>query len=136
MKASRLIAALMAIASGAAFAQSGQRRFGVQRNINQQQRIEQGCRQPAPTCRAAEKGESRVENMEARALRDGQVIPQRGTPYRPGAGPAQRDIYREKHDAQVGKNCPPQRMQADVARNINQQQRIAQGVRSGQLDAW
>src|SRR5262249_20625235 len=46
-----------------------------------------------------------------------------------------RDIYREKHDAQTGNpnSASSQRMQADVQRNINQQQRIEQGVQSGSL---
>jgi len=46
-----------------------------------------------------------------------------------------RDIYREKHDAQTGNpnSASSQRMQADVQRNINQQSRIEQGVKSGSL---
>ncbi|MFO1345360.1 MAG: hypothetical protein U1E85_03590 [Rhodocyclaceae bacterium] len=137
MKAPRLIAALMAITSGAAFAQSAGNEF-VQRNVNQQQRIEQGLQSGQLTTREAarlEKGESRVENMEARALRDGQVTRNEARHIDQAQDRLSRDIYREKHDAQVGNPNSPssQRMQADVARNINQQQRIAQGVRSGQL---
>jgi hypothetical protein len=45
------------------------------------------------------------------------------------------DIAREKHDAQMGNpaSASSRRMQADVQRNINQQQRIQQGMASGQL---
>ena len=46
-----------------------------------------------------------------------------------------RDIYQEKHDAQKGdpNSASSQRMQADVQRNINQQQRIENGVQNGSL---
>ena len=46
-----------------------------------------------------------------------------------------QDIYQEKHDAQKGdpNSASSQRMQANVQRNVDQQQRIEQGVRSGAL---
>ena len=137
MKASRLIAALMTIASGAAFAQSASEEF-VQRNINQQQRIEQGLQSGQLNTREAarlEKGEARVEGMEARALRDGQVSRNEARHIAQAQDRLSRDIYREKHDAQVGNPNSPasQRMQADVQRNVNQQQRIQQGLNNGSL---
>jgi hypothetical protein len=48
-----------------------------------------------------------------------------------------RDIFREKHDRQVGdpNSASSRRMQADVQRNVNQEQRIENGVKSGQLTA-
>lgn len=137
MKAPRLIAALMTIASGAALAQSASEEF-VQRNINQQQRIEQGLQSGQLNTREAarlEKGEARVEGMEARALRDGQVSRNEARHIDQAQDRLSRDIYREKHDAQVGNPNSPssQRMQADVQRNVNQQQRIQQGLNSGSL---
>ncbi len=137
MKASRLIAALMTIASGATLAQSASEEF-VQRNINQQQRIEQGLQSGQLNTREAarlEKGEARVEGMEARALRDGQVSRNEARHIDQAQDRLSRDIYREKHDAQVGNPNSPssQRMQADVQRNVNQQQRIQQGLNSGAL---
>jgi hypothetical protein len=46
-----------------------------------------------------------------------------------------RAIYNQKHDAQTGNpnSVSSQRMQADVQRNITQQQRINQGIKSGEL---
>lgn len=43
--------------------------------------------------------------------------------------------YNQKHDAQVGNpgSASSQHVQADVQRNLNRQQRIEQGVQSGEL---
>jgi hypothetical protein len=139
MNAPKLILTLAAIASGSAFAQSQQAASEfIERNINQQQRIEQGLQSGQLTTREAarlEKGEARVENMESRALRDGRVTQNETRHIDQAQDRLSRDIYREKHDMQRGNpdSASSQRMQADVARNINQQQRIAQGVRSGEL---
>jgi hypothetical protein len=45
------------------------------------------------------------------------------------------DIYNDKHNGVTGNpnSASSQRMQADVQRNINQEARINQGIRSGQL---
>lgn len=139
MNAPKLILTLIAIASGSAFAQSQQAAGEfIERNINQQQRIEQGLQSGQLNTREAarlEKGEARIENMESRALRDGRVTQNEARHIDQAQDRLSRDIYREKHDMQRGNpdSASSQRMQADVARNINQQQRIAQGVRSGEL---
>lgn len=46
-----------------------------------------------------------------------------------------RDIYADKHNAVTGNpnSASSRRLQADVQRNVNQQARINQGIRSGQL---
>ena len=122
--------------STAAFAQSVASE--IQRNINQQQRIEQGLQSGQLTTREAarlERGESRVESMEAKAMKDGNLSNAEKNRINQAQNNLSRDIYQEKHDAQRGDPNSPssQRMQADVQRNINQQQRIEQGVKSGQL---
>lgn len=110
----------------------------VQRDINQQQRIEQGLKSGALTTREAaklEKEEARVDRMESRALKDGNLSPAEKARIERAQNNVSRDIYREKHDAQTGNpnSASSQRMQADVQRNINQQKRIEQGVKSGEL---
>jgi hypothetical protein len=110
----------------------------VQRDINQQQRIEQGLQSGQLTTREAaklEREESKVEKMESNALKDGNLSPREKARIQRAQNNVSRDIYREKHDAQTGNpnSASSQRMQADVQRNINQQKRIEQGIRSGEL---
>lgn len=134
---SRTLLALVAIASGSASAQSDASQF-VERNIHQQQRIEQGLQSGQLNTREAarlEKQEGKIENMESRALRDGQVSQNESRRIDQAQDRLSRNIYQEKHDAQTGNPNSPsaQRMQQDVQRNINQQQRIERGLNSGQL---
>jgi hypothetical protein len=122
--------------SGAALAQSVGTE--IQRNINQQERIEQGLKSGQLNTREAarlEREESRVERMQSRALRDGNLSAAEKNRIDAAQDKVSRDIYREKHDAQTGNpnSASSKRMQADVQRNINQQTRIAQGVKSGEL---
>src|ERR1051325_9094724 len=69
------IAAALGLAfCGAAFAQAGT----VQRDVNQQQRIEQGLQSGQLTTREAsklEREESRVERDQSRAMQDGKLSP-------------------------------------------------------------
>ena len=129
------IAATLSLAfCGAAFAQAGT----IQRDVNQQQRIEQGLQSGSLNTREAarlEKEETKVEQDQARAMRDGKLSPAEKARLQREQNNVSRDIYREKHDAQTGNpsSASSQRMQADVQRNINQQTRIEQGVQSGSL---
>jgi len=125
-----------AIFSTAVFAQSAAGE--VQRDVNQQQRIEQGLKSGQLNTREAaklEKEESRVNRMEANAMKDGKLSPQEKRRIEGEQNKVSGDIYREKHDAQTGNpnSASSQRMQADVQRDVNQQRRIEQGVQSGQL---
>jgi hypothetical protein len=129
-----LAAALGLAFCGAVFAQAGT----VQRDVNQQNRIEQGLKSGQLTTQEAaklEKEESRVERDQSRAMRDGKLSPAEKSRLAREQNQVSRDIYREKHDAQTGNpnSASSQRMQADVQRNIHQQQRIEQGVKSGSL---
>lgn len=109
-----------------------------QRDINQQQRIEQGLKSGALTTQEAgrlEGEEARVEKMQANALRDGKLTPEEKARIGRAQNKVSQDIYHEKHDAQRGdpNSASSRRMQADVQRNVNQQRRIEQGIRSGEL---
>ena len=85
---------------GAAFAQAGT----VQRDVNQQQRIEQGVQSGSLTTREAarlERGEARIERKEARAGADGKVNAREQRRIQKAENRESRRIYREKHDAQT-----------------------------------
>ena len=138
MKNTRIVLALAitGLFSTAAFAQSAASE--IERNVNQQQRIEQGLQSGQLNTREAarlERGESRVESMEAKAMKDGTLSDAEKNRINQAQNKVSRDIYQEKHDAQHGNpnSASSQRMQADVQRNINQQQRIEQGIKSGEL---
>jgi hypothetical protein len=110
----------------------------VQRNVNQQQRIEQGLQSGQLTTKEAaklEKGEANIEKMEQRAEANGKLSDAEKQRIEQAQNKESQAIYRDKHNAQTGNpnSASSQRMQADVQRNVNQQQRIEQGVQSGQL---
>ena len=110
----------------------------VQRDINQEQRIEQGLKSGQLNTREAarlEGEQAHVDKLEAKALADGKVSASERARINAAQNRTSADIAREKHDAQKGNpdSASSQRMQADVQRNINQQQRIQQGMASGQL---
>jgi hypothetical protein len=110
----------------------------IQRDVNQQQRIEQGLKSGQLTTREAaglERGEARIDRMQSNALKDGTLNGAERRRISDAQNAESRRIDAEKHDAQVGNPNSPssQRMQADVQRNINQQQRIEQGVKNGSL---
>ena len=129
-----IAAALGLAVCGGAFAQAGT----LQRDANQQQRIEQGLQSGQLNTREAarlEREEARVERDQSRAMQDGKLTPAEKARLAREQNKVSRDIYREKHDAQTGNpnSASSQRMQADVQRNVNQQNRIEQGVQSGSL---
>ncbi len=110
----------------------------VQRDINQENRIEQGLKSgQLSTGEAArlEKGEARIDKMESRALKDGNLSPEEKARIQRAQNNESESINRMKHNDVTGNpnSASSQRMQADVQRNINQQNRIEQGVQSGQL---
>ena len=131
-----MVAAVLAALPLGAMAQNAASE--VQRDVNQQQRIEQGLQSGALTTREAarlEREEAAVNRMQSRALKDGTLTPAEKARIERAQNRVSQDIYREKHDAQTGNpnSASSQRMQADVQRNINQQQRIEQGIKSGAL---
>lgn len=109
-----------------------------QRNVNQQERILQGLDSGAlSTTEAArlEREQAHVDRMETRALRDGSLSGAEAARIDTAQDAASRDIYHQKHDARLGDpdSRSGTRLQADVARNVAQQQRIQQGLDSGTL---
>jgi hypothetical protein len=75
----------------------------VQRNINQQRRIEQGVTSGELTNREAAKleaGQARDSRLEARAGADGHVSAAEQRRVQRSENRQSRRIYKEKHDAQ------------------------------------
>jgi len=110
----------------------------VQRDVNQQQRIEQGLKSGSLNTREASKleaGESRIDKMEANAEKDGKLSPAEKARIQRAQNQESRQINKLESNSAKGNpnSASSQRMQADVQRNVNQQQRIEQGVKSGQL---
>lgn len=137
MKTTSLLAVLLAgLFASTAFAQNAATE--VQRDVNQQTRIENGLKSGELSTREAaklEREEKVVDKTEARALRDGKLSDAEKARIDRMQDKVSKDIYAEKHDAQVGNpnSVSSQRMQADVARNVNQEQRIENGVKNGTL---
>jgi len=110
----------------------------VQRDINQETRVEQGLKSgQLSTGEAArlERGEARIDRMESKSLKDGNLSPAEAARIQRAQNQESGTINRLKHNDVAGNlnSASSQRMQGDVQRNINQQNRIEQGVQSGQL---
>jgi len=110
----------------------------VDRDVNQQARVEQGLQQGQLSTREAgqiEREESRIDRTEARDLKDGKLSPAEQAHVNQMQNETSRDIYRDRHNATDGNpdSKSSERMQSDVARNIKQQQRIEQGGDNGTL---
>src|SRR5438477_11690080 len=110
----------------------------VQRDVNQETRVEQGLKSgQLSTGEAAklERGEARIDRMESKALKDGNLSQQEAARIQGAQNRESERINRLKHNDVTGNlnSASSQRMQADVQRNINQQGRIEQGVQSGAL---
>jgi hypothetical protein len=115
-----------------------------ERKENQQDRIGNGVKSGELTAGEAanlEKKESKL-NAETRDMREdngGKLTPAEKARINRQQNRLSRQIYRQKHDAQVqpGTNAAPgTKAHSEVGRRAeNQQDRIAQGVQSGQLTA-
>ena len=101
MKTRTLVAAIIALASVSAFAQSTPR--VDQRQANQERRIDQGVASgeltPRETARL-ERGQQHVDNMEANAKADGVVTKRERAKLAHAQNVQSRRIHRQKHDAQ------------------------------------
>ena len=130
-----LCAALVAAAFGAQAQTTGST---VQRDVNQQQRIENGLKDGSLTTKEAgklEREEANVDRMQSKDLKNGTLSPQEKARLEKAQNQASRDIARAEHNGAKGNpnSASSQRMQADVQRNINQEKRIEGGVQSGSL---
>lgn len=132
-----VIAAVFGTAfASAAFAQSTA--TDVQRDANQQQRIEQGLKSGELTTREAaklEQGEAHIDRMESQALKNGALSPEEKARIQRAQSAESKAIHAMKTNGTTGNpdSRSSERMQADVQRNLNQEKRIEQGVQSGAL---
>ncbi len=131
-----VVAALMATSAWAATPAAQE---VTQRDINQQDRIEQGLQSGQLNTHEAgklEKDESRVDKMEAHDLKNGALTPKETAQINRAQNRVSNQIYQDKHNAAVGNpnSASSERMQKDVQRNVNQESRIKQGEASGTLN--
>jgi len=137
VKTKRLIPLILAgMFAVPAFAQSTATE--VQRDVRQQQRVEAGLKSGQLTAREAaqlERKEAHIDHAQANALKDGSLSDAEKERIGGMQNRASRDIAVQKHDAQTGNpdSASSKRMQADVQRNVNQQQRTENGIRNGSL---
>ena len=106
----------------------------VQRNVNQQQRIENGLKSGQLNTREAAKlehEEAKVNRAEAHALKDGKL----SVTEKARIEKMQDKVSTDIHTEQTGNpnSTSSKRMQADVQRNVNQEKRIEAGVKNGSL---
>ncbi|HYD78571.1 MAG TPA: hypothetical protein VEC06_02085 [Paucimonas sp.] len=143
MKTTKMLPALLlSLFAASAFAQAsapaGSAAAEVRRDVNQQQRIQQGLQSGQLTVQEAAKLEgeqARIDKAEAKALKDGALDEKEKAGLQKMQDKASEHIRAQKHDAQTGdpNSVSSQRMQADVQRNINQDKRIAAGIKEGSL---
>jgi hypothetical protein len=134
----RTLSATILIGLGAisAFAQSTA--DIVQRDVNQQTRIENGLKDGSLNTKEAgrlEKEQSQVDRLQAKDLKNGKLTPMERAQLRKAQDKASRDIHAAKTNDVKGNPASEssERMQADVQRNVNQETRAEQGVKSGTL---
>jgi hypothetical protein len=127
----------MSVLTTAAWAQTPAEQ-DQQRDVNQQQRIEQGLQSGQLSTKEAgslERQEKHVDNMEARDLKNGSMSAGEQARLNAAQNKVSSDIYADKHNGVTGNpnSASSQRMQSDVQRNVNQQQRIQNGMDKGSL---
>ncbi|MEW9622832.1 hypothetical protein [Rhodanobacter geophilus] len=110
----------------------------TQRDANQQQRIDQGLKSGQLNTRQAsnlEQREANLDRTEQRDMRNGTMTKAENAQIQHMQNRDSAAIYKDKHDATTGNpnSASSRRLQADVRRNANQEQRLAHGVKSGQL---
>ena len=132
----QLIAA--SLLTSAAWAQTTPAEQDQQRNVNQQQRIEQGLQSGQLSTKEAgslERQEQHVDKMEAHDMKNGAITPGEQARLNAAQNRVSNNIYADKHNGVTGNpnSASSQRMQADVQRNVNQQQRIQNGMDNGSL---
>jgi len=132
-----IVCAVLAVCAAGAFAQTGTATT-VQRDENQQQRIENGLQNGSITSREGallERDEAKVDRLQAKSLKNGKLSASERQQLTAAQNKASRDIAAARHNGVNGNplSASSQRMQADVQRDVNQQKRIEQGVQGGTL---
>ena len=137
MKTMAITVVALGMLTSAAFAQTTAEK-DQQRDVNQQQRIEQGLQSGQLSTKEAgslERQEQHIDRMEARDMKNGSVSPAEQARLNAAQNRVSNNIYADKHNGVTGNpnSASSQRMQADVQRNVNQQQRIQNGMDNGSL---
>ncbi len=141
MNRNLLVTALIATAAfGASFAASAQTNAAntTQRDVNQEQRIENGLQNGTITTREnseLQRDEAHVDKLQAKDMKNGPMTDAEKAQLQNAQNKTSRDIHEAKTNGIDGNplSASSQRAQADTQRNINQQQRINNGVRDGSL---
>ena len=138
----RTVLAIAALAgASAAFAQTpapaGASQEVLQRQANQQQRIDNGLKDGSLTTREAahlEKKEAALDRTIAHDEKNG-LSAKEARQINKRENALDRDIHADRTNAAHGNpdSASSRRMQADVQRNANQDRRMAQGAHNGQL---
>jgi len=140
-----LIASALALLTSAAMAQTPAApatpvtaQTTVQRDVNQQQRIENGLQSGKITTREAgllERDEAKIDKLQAKDMKDGKLSPAERRQLRAAQNKASRDINKAENNGVNGNplSASSQRMQADVQRNVNQEKRVEAGLTDGSL---
>jgi len=129
-----------ALLAGAAFGASAQTVDStVQRDVNQQNRIEQGLQNGTITTREGaelERQQAAIDRLQQRELRDGTLSGADQARLRAAQDAESRQIYRASHNGVDGNpmSASSQREQAEVQRNIAQESRIQHGIADGGLN--
>ncbi len=124
---------------GVSVAQAQTAGENAQRDADQQQRIEQGLQSGQLNTRETgqlERQEKTIDRQEARDEKSGgQLTSQEQARINREQNAVSRNVYDDKHNGVTGNPnaASSQRLQGDVQRDANQQQRIANGQNSGQL---
>lgn len=131
--------ALSIALAGCAAAASAQTADSLsQRDINQETRIRNGLQDGSLNTREAallQRREANLDRMQSRALRDGTLSDAERARLAGAEKRVSQDIYSARHNGVQGNplSASSQRMQQAAQRDINQQQRIQNGIESGQL---
>jgi hypothetical protein len=141
MNRTLLVTALIAGAAfGSSFAASAQTTSAstTQRDANQEQHIENGLQNGTITTREnseLQRDEAHVDHLQAKDMKNGSLSPGEKAQLTAAQNKTSRDIHEAKTNGINGNplSASSQRAQADTQRNINQQQRIANGVKDGSL---
>lgn len=134
----RYFAATLVVALGTSGAFAQTTAETVQRDVNQQTRIENGLKDGSLNTKEAgrlESEQSRIDRLQSKDLKDGSLTLRERAQLRRAQNRASQDIKAAESNSVHGNpdSSSSQRMQADVQPNVNQQKRIEQGVQSGAL---
>lgn len=108
----------------------------TQRDANQQRRIEQGLKSGQLNTRQAsnlEQREANLDRTEQHDMHNGPMTKAENAQIQRMQNRDSAAVYKDKHDAIKGNPdaASSRRLQSDVQRNANQEQRLANGVKAG-----